>query len=128
MKCFYIVIATALLISVTNSANSQTKWKTLTHSNGFTIQLPSYFKKGLLVAAGTFQYFDNSIHNQISVSVESFGNGTNSDLKFSFNDDLKSHKGIIYQLFKRNWYVISGQNEDGIFTIKVSSRMEYNII
>ncbi len=115
MKCFYIVIATALLISVTNSANSQTKWKTLTHSNGFTIQLPSYFKKGLLVAAGTFQYFDNSIHNQISVSVESFGNGTNSDLKFSFNDDLKSHKGIIYQLFKRNWYVISGQNEDGIF-------------
>ena len=115
MKCFYVVVATTLLISVSNIANSQAKWKTFTHSNGFTIQLPSYFKKGLLVAAGTLQYFNNSIDNQISVSVESFGNGTNSDLKSSFNDDLKSHKGIAYKIFKRNWYVISGQNEDCIF-------------
>lgn len=68
--------AIALIVFTTfiaPSAKAQASWKIFTHHNGFTIQLPAYFKKGLLVASGTLQYFDNSINKDISVSVEIFG-------------------------------------------------------
>ena len=96
-------------------AAAQTTWKTFRHENRFTIQLPNYFKRGLLVAAGTLQYFDNTINKDISVCVETFGDGTSSELRGLYESGLKTYNSITYKVLKQNWYVISGQDEEGIF-------------
>jgi hypothetical protein len=49
------------------------------------------------------------------VSIETFGRGTSSELRALFESDLKTYDGITYKVLKRDWYVISGQNEEGIF-------------
>ena len=128
-KYFLIGLVAMLLVMAPHSGNTQTTWKTFTHHNGFTIQLPHYFKKGLLVASGTLQYFDNSLDSNSTVSVESFGIGTEEELKSSYNGDLKLYKGISYKVLKPAWYVISGQNEEGVFYNKsiIKNKMQHHL-
>jgi hypothetical protein len=64
MKHLFIIILIFISALLRTNANAQTAWKTFRHENGFTIQLPNDFKKGLLVAAGTLQYFDNSVNTR----------------------------------------------------------------
>jgi len=115
MKYLSAFLITSLLSCLSSQGTAQTVWKTFNHENGFTIQLPNYFSKGLLVAAGTLQYFDNKIDDSISLSVESFGHGNSAELQSTYENDLTTYKGISYKVIKPNWYVISGQNEEGIF-------------
>ena len=104
-----------LLIFCVISINGQTKWKTFDSEYGITIELPEYFSKGILVAGGTLQWFNNTIDNDIQLSIESFGSGTIKDLNESYQSDLKNETNVTYKVKKNNWYVISGKNEDGIF-------------
>jgi hypothetical protein len=128
-KGFLLPLVAMLLIIAPISGNAQIIWKTFTHHNGFTIQLPNYFKKGLLVASGTLQYFDNSLDSNITVSVESFGIGTTLELEASYSGDLKLYKGVSYKVLKPTWYVLSGQNEEGIFYNKsiIKDKMQYHL-
>jgi hypothetical protein len=104
-----------LLIFYVNSINGQNKWKTFDSEYGITIELPEYFSKGILVAGGTLQWFNNTIDNDIQLSIESFGSGTIKDLYESYLSDLKNETNVTYKVKKNTWYVISGKNEDGIF-------------
>ena len=128
-KYLWICLVTMLLILTYTSGYTQVTWKTFTHHNGFKIQLPHYFKKGLLVASGTLQYFDNSLDSNITVSVESLGMGTGSELKASYTSDLKLYKGISYKVLKPAWYVISGQDEEGVFYNKsiIRNKMQHHL-
>jgi hypothetical protein len=107
-------IITFLLCLFSTQAVSQTTWKTFNHKNGFTIQLPDYFKTGLLVAGETLQYYTTEKDNQIYLNVETAGEGTQETLQSSFNADLKSDE-IAYKLLKPTWYVVSGKQEGDIF-------------
>lgn len=104
-----------ILIFCLNCVNGQTKWKTFDSEYGITIELPEYFSKGILVAGGTLQWFNNTIDEDIQLSIESFGNGTIKDLNESYKNDLKNEKNVTYKAKKNTWYVISGINENGIF-------------
>jgi hypothetical protein len=95
-----------LIIFCLNCVNGQTKWKTFDSQYGITI------------AGGTLQWFNNSIDDDIQLSIESFGNGTIKDLNESYKGDLKNEKNITYKTKKNTWYVISGKNENGIFYYK----------
>ena len=102
--------------------HTQTVWKTFNHKNGFTIQLPKYFSPGLLVAAGTLQWFDNSVDKNILVTVESFGNGTQSDLQSSFLSTQKTFTLVTYKVRNPTWFVVSGQDDMGISYVKTIIR------
>jgi hypothetical protein len=104
-----------LLIFSVNCVNGQTKWITFDSEYGSTIELPEYFSKGLLVAGGTLQWFNNTIDDDLQLSIESFGNGTIKDLSESYQSDLKNETNITYKVKKNTWYVISGKNEEGFF-------------
>jgi hypothetical protein len=104
-----------LLLLYLNFVNGQTNWKTINLQSGITIELPEYFSKGILVAGGTLQWFNNTIDDDIQLSVESFGNGTIKDLQESYKSDLENEDNITYKIKKDTWYVISGKNENGIF-------------
>jgi hypothetical protein len=120
VKYFSALLATGFFCLLSIHGTAQTVWKTFNHKNGFTIQLPDYFSKGIYVAL--IQYFDNTIDQDISLSVESSGNGTPAEFQSSFDNDLSVYKGISYKIFKPTWYVISGQNEDSIFYNKTIIR------
>ena len=104
-----------LLIFSVNCVNAQTKWKAFDSQYGIKIELPEYFSKGILVANGTLRWFNNTIDNDIQLSIESFGNGTIKDLNESYQSDLKNETKVTYKVKENTWYVISGKNEDGIF-------------
>ena len=109
-----------LLLLCLNFVNGQTNWKTINLQNGITIELPEYFSKGILVAGGTLQWFNNTIDDDIQLSIESFGNGTIKDLQESYKSDLENEDNITYKIKKDTWYVISGKNENGIIYNKSS--------
>ena len=115
MKVLYTVVVIAALFIFPENNYCQVAWKTFDHKNGFSIRLPSYFSEGLLVAAGSLQYFDNSKDSSIELSVETFGNGSVEELNESYQSDLQHYSGITYKINKVTWYVVSGQNEDGVF-------------
>jgi hypothetical protein len=98
-----------------NFVIGQTKWKPFESEYGITVELPEYFSKGILVAGGTLQWFNNTIYDEIQLSIESFGNGTIKDLEETYKSDVKNEENITYKVKKNTWYVISGKNEDGIF-------------
>ncbi len=129
MKTGRFILLLMLLLTFQTLVNAQTNWKTFVHHNGFSIQLPSYFKKGLLVASGTLQYFDNSRDSTISLTVESFGIGTTAELQTSYTSDLKMYEGISYKVNKGTWYVLSGQNSEGIFYNKsmIKNSLQYHL-
>lgn len=106
-----------MLLLLTNFCSAQTTWKTVDHKNGFHLQIPSYFKKGLLVAAGTLQYYDNTLDKSIVTSVESFGEGTEAALQKEYKDDLKNYTAT-YSTIKPTWFVISGTDKEGVFYLK----------
>ena len=95
-----------------NIINAQSNWTEFNVQLGGKIELPSEFKKGILVAAGTLQWFECIKYPEIEVTIESFGTGTEAELNQTYNNDLKSFKGIVYRVKKANWFVISGINED----------------
>lgn len=115
-KLLPLLFAGFILTGLSSFASAQTtKWKIFTHHNGFTIQLPAYFKKGLLVAGGTLQYYEATSYGSVSVSVETFGIGTVTELQSSYETDVKNYSNISYKVLKSTWYVISGQDDQGIF-------------
>ena len=95
-----------------NFINAQSNWIEFNVELGGKIELPSEFKKGILVAAGTLQWFECIKYPEIEVTIESFGTGTEVELNQTYKNDLKSFKGIVYKVKKANWFVISGINED----------------
>ncbi|MFX1705562.1 hypothetical protein PV783_16465 [Chitinophaga sp. CC14] len=114
MKHSFILTLSIILCLTALTGKSQTTWKTFNHKNGFTIQLPDYFKEGLLVAGGTLQWYTTDIDHEISVTVEMWGNGTQKELQSYYDNDLKSDKRVVYKTIKPMWYVISGHEMDGI--------------
>lgn len=118
MKQFFLSTLTILCCSVFTTARSQTGWKTFHHKNGFTIQLPSSFSLGLLAAGETLQWFDNSFDKQIELTVETFGNGRVGALKKEFESEQSTFTTVSYKVLKPSWYVISGEDEQGISYLK----------
>jgi hypothetical protein len=108
-----VLISTFLFI-LAFYCSAQAQWTSITHKNGFHIQLPSYFREGLLVAAGTLQYYDNTIDSTISITVESFGMGTKEELNLEYEERKKSRKPSYYVL-KPTWFVLSGTDEQGLY-------------
>jgi hypothetical protein len=97
--------------------SAQEKWKHIDHSNGFHLQIPSYFKTGLLVAAGTLQYFDDTADSSITVTVETFGKGTTGALQQQYKSELQRGQ-VTYSVLKPNWFVVSGTDNEGVFYFK----------
>lgn len=95
-----------------SSINAQSNWTKYNVQLGGEIELPSEFKKGILVASETLQWFECIKYPEIEVTIESFGTVTEAELNQTYNNDLKSFKGIVYKVKKANWFVISGINED----------------
>lgn len=132
MKYLSRIAAVVMLCFSTLTGSSQTNWKTFKHKNGYSLQLPDYFKEGLLVAAGTLQWYPTDIDPEISVTVEMWGDGTQAELQSDYNSRLKSEKDVVYSVIKPNWYVISGHEEDGIefiFYLKsiIKNDTKYNL-
>ena len=96
-----------------NLSFAQVSWKKHIIQYNASIELPSEFKKGLLVASGTLQWFNCDKYPDIEITIESFGKGDEKELEQTYQDNLKSLKGIVYKVKKSNWFVISGVNEDG---------------
>lgn len=113
-----VITITLLIVDSLGVAKGQTTWHRFNNKNGFTIELPSYFSEGLLVAGGTMQWFKNTIGDDIELSVESFGNGTLKDLDESYGIDSETYKNITYKVKNATWYVISGLDEEGIYYCK----------
>lgn len=113
-----VITITIFIIVSYGIAKGQNTWNRFNNKNGFTIELPSYFSEGLLVSGGTLQWFKNTIGGDIELSVESFGNGTLKDLDESYRSDLEAYKNITYKVKNAKWYVISGQDEEGIYYCK----------
>jgi hypothetical protein len=108
------VILLALSVVLSARCASQTGWVSITHDNGFHIHLPSYFKPGLLVAAGTLQYYDNTLDSSISLAVETFGIGTKDQLRREYTERRKNGMAT-YFVLKDTWFVVSGQSDEGIY-------------
>lgn len=129
MKTYIKYLFILLVFIYISKVNGQTTWKKFISFNGISIELPDYFSKGILVAGGTLQWFDNKIDKDIQLSIESFGSGTIKDLEETFQNDLKNEKNITYKVKKKTWYVISGINEDGIFYNKsiIKNGIQYHL-
>lgn len=106
-----------LALHLTFLCSAQTKWKTINHTNGYHLQLPTYFKQGLLVASGTLQHYDNTLDSTIVVTVETFGRGTKEALHQEYKDELQ-RGNVTYSVLKPNWFVVSGTDGEGVFYLK----------
>ena len=98
------------------TANSN-NWKTFNHKYGFTIQLPNYFSIGSLTASG-LQYYTTDIDQNIMVAVESSGDGSQTGLIKDYQMRLNSEEGIKYKVLRDNWFVVSGENSEGVYYYK----------
>lgn len=100
----------------TNStpSSSSDSWKTFNHKYGFALELPNYFKEGSLTASG-IQYYINDLNDNITIMVETVGEGSNASLKDDYQFQLKSSEGCDYKILKDNWFVLSGQDKEGIY-------------
>lgn len=114
IKHSFVLLLTTMLCLAGLSGKSQTTWKTYDHPNGFTLQLPDYFREGLLVAGGSLQWYPADMDHDIGVSVEMWGNGTQAELLSSYEQDIKSYPRTVYKTIKPGWYVMSGHLTDGI--------------
>ena len=103
------------LSSNTNPTTSTNdSWITFKHRYGFTIELPNYFKEGPLTASA-IQYYINDLNDDIIISVATTGEGSLSSLANDYQNTINSENWVDYKVLKNNWYVISGQNEQGIY-------------
>jgi hypothetical protein len=100
-----------------NTSNRADTWKKFNHKYGFTIELPSYFSKGALTASG-IQYYINDLNDNITVTVETIGEGSISSLTNEYQSTINSSSGVDYKILKENWFVVSGQDEEGIYYLK----------
>jgi len=97
-----------------NPSNTSESWRTFNHKYGFTIDLPNYFKEGTLTALG-IQYYINDLNDNITIMVGTNAEGSNASLKDDYQRDIKSSEGCDYKIFKDSWFVISGQDKEGIY-------------
>lgn len=107
--------------TTTSTTTQQTKsdnWKTFNHKYGFSIDLPSYFSQGSLTASG-IQYYVTDVDPNISVGVETIGEGSQTSLIKDYQTYLNSTEGIEYRVLLENFFVISGQNSEGIYYFKM---------
>ncbi|RYY94963.1 MAG: hypothetical protein EOO11_16815, partial [Chitinophagaceae bacterium] len=95
------------------AAPAQGRWKTYHHPNGYRLELPDYFSKGLLVAAGTLQYFKDNRDSTVLLAVESFGRG--SELRKDFEEELRRSPAVSYSFCRNNLYVISGTENGKVY-------------
>lgn len=93
---------------------SKTNWATFKDGNLYTLELPNNFSKGIRNTSGDLQYYSNNIDDQIEVCVESASFQYNEGIEDNYQYDKKNTKNISYNLFKNNWYVVSGKDENGI--------------
>jgi hypothetical protein len=128
-KSSFKKVFTIIIFIYTINLSGQTVWEKFTSFDRITIELPNYFSKGILVAGGTLQWFNNSLDNNIQLNIESFGNGTIKDLNDNFKTDLLNEKNVTYKVKKNKGYVISGINEDGIFYNKsiIKNGIQYHL-
>lgn len=91
-------------------------WQTFHHPHGFTIQLPAYFSVGGMTSSG-IQYYKTDRSDQIMIGVETFGGG-HEELVNDYTMRQKTSAGVGYKLLKENWFVVSGQDDDGIYYFK----------
>ncbi|RYZ62857.1 MAG: hypothetical protein EOO14_00950 [Chitinophagaceae bacterium] len=106
-----------ITLHLTILCSAQEKWKSIEHRNGFHLQMPPYFKIGLLVASGTLQYYDHTLDSSIVVTVETFGKGTRAALQKEYKDELQ-RSNVTYSVLKPNWFVASGTDDEGVFYLK----------
>ncbi|MCU7548748.1 hypothetical protein OCK74_06445 [Chitinophagaceae bacterium LB-8] len=118
MRQTLITILIILYSVVSPQLFAQTHWRTFDHKNGYTIQLPSYFSTGLLVAGGTLQWYDNTKDKEIEITVETFGNSSLGNLMGEFDSEQSTFTKVSYRVLKPSWYVISGESEQGISYMK----------
>lgn len=100
-----------------NVSSKKIIWKTFNHKYGFSLQLPYYFKVGSLTAS-SIQYYINEQNDNISLNVFTNGIGSKEILKKSYQSLLNATLGCDYKILGDNYFIISGQNEDGIYFIK----------
>ena len=100
-----------------NSTSRSDTWKTFNHKYGFRIELPSYFWEGSMTASG-IQYYTNDLNENITLTVATSGEGSNSSLANEYQTTINSISGIDYKILKDNWFVVSGQDEEGIYYLK----------
>lgn len=105
-------ISAVYLIAFSVTCSAQDGWKTYKHPNGYSLTLPPTFKKGLLVASGTLQYFDNKENDSIVLTIETFGRP--SELRQDFEGKLRDLKHVTYSVFRPTWYVISWKDDEGV--------------
>lgn len=94
------LIVTLLTAIIGQFTNAQTKdWKTFNLKYGFRIELPNYFNIGSLTNSG-IQYYTTELNENIMVTVETIGEGTNGSLAKDFQMEINSTKGIGYKILK----------------------------
>lgn len=93
-------------------------WKTFNHKYGFSIDLPNYFSEGSLTASG-IQYYITDIDPEISLGIETIGEASQTSLIKDYQTYLNSTDGIDYKVLRDNFFVISGQNIEGIYYYKM---------
>ena len=102
--------------TTSQTTNSSDNWQTFNHRHGFTIQLPNYFSVGAMTASG-IQYYKTEVSDQIMLGIETFG-GSQQELLKDYTMRQNSSTGIDYKVLKENWFVVSGQNSEGIYYFK----------
>ena len=107
--------------SLKSNANPTTStndsWITFNHRYGFSIELPNYFKEGALTASA-IQYYVNDLNDDILISVATTGEGTMSSLANDYQNTINSENWVEYKVLKNNWYVVSGQDQQGIYYLR----------
>ena len=99
------------------SIKTNDTWKIFHHKYGFSIELPDYFSEGALTASG-IQYYINDLNENINVTVETMGEGSTSSLMKDYQSTINTSTGCDYKVYKNNWFVVSGQDENGIYYFK----------
>ncbi len=103
------------------SANTNHGWKTFKHKYGFSIELPDYFSEGILTNDATQSYTDELIEdamNKSNITVETIGEGSQTSLAATYQSTLTSSENVVYKVLQNNWFVITGQDVNGIYYLK----------
>ena len=105
------------------SANANHGWKTFKHKYGFSIELPDYFSEGILSGSGIQSYTDNltqDVMNKSNIIIETLGEGSQASLATAYHSTLKSSDNVVYNVLQNNWFVVTGQDANGIYYLKTT--------
>lgn len=126
MKCFLLLFISVVFGIPQLNAQTPEKWKTYNHKNGYTIQLPDFLEEGLLVAGGSLQWYTTKTNNEVEVTVEWWGNGSQDELEASYLRELKTYPDAIYKVLKPGWFVISGREKEEPYNIYYNKTINKN--